>query len=142
MSTGKQGVSDCWNLICTALGINLLLDSNHRLVSKGVLRVQITTPHSSLPSLFLALHPVQVCVNGQLSLIMLGSGSFGLVVSCDLTTRVLTALVFNATDSKLNQYNVQSCLPSRLSLFQLYDNLRVVTAMYLKGTQWEPLALK
>lgn len=141
-NNGKQSVLACWDIICTALGVSMALSSDLALASHDYIRLYLKHTDPEIPQFGIHLRPEVICNNRQLSLVLLGEADLGMVVSCDLTTKVLTVLLINAKESGLASHNIKSKLPANLSLYQLYDAVRVVSALYLKGSVWTPLVVK
>ena len=140
--TGKQSALACWDILCTALGVSLSLSNDLDLTSHDYIRLYLKHEDPEIPQFGLCLRPEVVCINGQMSLVLLGESDLCLVVSCDLTTKVLTVLIVQGRESGLFSHNVKSKLPKNLSLYQIYDKVKVVSAIYLKGSDWTPLVVK
>lgn len=138
----KQAVLSCLDIICTALGVSIALSNNLELASHEYIRLYLKHNDPEIPQFGLCLRPELLCVNGQVTLVLLGESEFCLLLSCDLTTRVLTALVVDAKESGLSSHNIKSKLPTTLSLYQIYDKVKVVSALYLNGSVWSPLVVK
>lgn len=135
-----SSILPAWDAICSALGFSIGINEKLDSVTTEPVRLHLKALSPEFPELSISLAPVHLCVNGQLSLFLLGP-SLGLLVSCDMTTKVVSVSIFDALAQRIHPNNIKSLFPTNLSLYQIYDKLKATKAMYLRGTVWSPLSL-